>query len=92
MMSKTHVSIGIATSIALISPKNGLEWCATLIGSSIGSIICDIDSRSRPKMRDALWGRIIATIISIVAIIADLIGKFRNNSKVLFIKLLFKTV
>lgn len=92
MMSKTHIAIGIATSIAITNPQNGLEWCATLIGGSVGSIICDIDSRSRPKMRDALWGRIIAVVISIVAIIADLIGKFRINSKICFSKLLLNNV
>ena len=80
MMSKTHIAIGVATAIAINNPQTGFEWCATLIGSSIGSIICDIDSRSRPNMRDALWGRIIAMVVSIMAVIVDFIGKFRTNS------------
>ena len=75
MMSKTHISIGIATSLLLLKPTTITDCLSTLIGASVGSIICDIDIRSNSYCRDALNGRLIALGIVVTALLIDFFGR-----------------
>ena len=59
MMSKTHLAVGIAASLAAApATKEGL--CYALMGGSIGSLICDIDRSSERPSRDVRQGWWIA--------------------------------
>ncbi len=62
MMSKTHLAVGIAASLAAAPPtKEGL--CYALMGGAIGSLICDIDRSSERPSRDVKQGWAIAFTI-----------------------------
>lgn len=66
MMSKTHLSIGIAASLAVAPPTSeGLRYA--LIGGALGSMICDIDRSSEGTVRDTRLGWLITAIVSIAA-------------------------
>ena len=66
MMSKTHLTIGIAASLAAApATPEGLKYA--LIGGSIGSMICDIDRSSEGTVRDAGVGWLITAVVSAAA-------------------------
>ncbi len=66
MMSKTHLSVGIATALAA-APATSEGLFYALIGGSVGSMICDIDRSSEGTVRDAGVGWLITAVISISA-------------------------
>ena len=71
MMSKTHIAVGVAASLAIMQPTT-VEGClAATMGGAIGGIICDIDTRSNQQHKDALYGRIIAVVIAVVVLAVD---------------------
>ena len=71
MMSKTHIAVGVAASLAIMQPTT-VEGClAATMGGAIGGIICDIDTRSNQQHKDAFYGRIIAVVIAIAVLVAD---------------------
>lgn len=63
MMAKTHIVIGIAASLTLLNPTNIEMALPVVAGGAIGSLICDVDCKSTPVMKDALYGRVIVAII-----------------------------
>ena len=66
MMSKTHLTVGIAAALAAApATTEGLFYA--LIGGSIGSMICDIDRSSEGTVRDAGVGWLITAVISVAA-------------------------
>ena len=73
MMSKTHITVGIATSLVVCRPTTLEGIFASVIGGAAGGIVCDIECRSTPQMRDALYGRFIALGICISLLLADII-------------------
>ena len=72
-MSKTHITVGVATSLAVCMPTTVGGIFAAVMGGAIGGILCDIECRSRPQMRDALYGRFIAAGITGILLLFDLI-------------------
>ena len=46
MMSMTHISIGLATTLAITRPDKFQDYLPVIAGAAIGSIICDFDCRS----------------------------------------------
>lgn len=89
MMSMTHISIGLATAVAISNPKDFKSYLPVIAGAAIGSIICDIDCRSTKEMRDALYGRIVSGVIFIVALLIDVIFKGKMISFVIKNKNMF---
>jgi inner membrane protein len=77
MMSKTHIAIGIASSIALTQPKKVGELLGAIVGGSIGGLISDIEvkSNAHPKSKNVLHGRIIVAAITAFALAVDFIMK-----------------
>ena len=71
MMGNTHVATGIATATLIVQPHDVPTLCATIIGGAVGGIICDIEVRSSPECRDALYARLITGAIVIVCLIVD---------------------
>ena len=87
MLSKTHIAIGLASTMAILAPETTQELCPILVGASWGSIMCDIDCKfSRSK--DAVLGRSIAGVLSAGAIYEDVMLKgqmysFWENAKII---------
>lgn len=73
MMSKTHITVGIAASLAVCRPATLEGIFASIIGGTAGGILCDIECRSTPQMRDALYGRFIALGICLSLMLSDMI-------------------
>ena len=71
MMSKTHLTVGVAASLAVCMPNSAEGLFAAVIGGAAGGILCDIDCRSRPRMRDILHGRLAALAITGILLTAD---------------------
>ena len=66
MMSRTHISFGVATSLLATQPKTVSGCFVAVLGGSIGGIISDIDTRSNKYCRDALYGRLIVVGIIVI--------------------------
>ena len=47
MMSKTHITVDIAASLAICAPMTADTVLAALAGGAAGGIICDIDCSHR---------------------------------------------
>lgn len=60
MMSKTHLTMGVAISVALTQPKTVPECFLSIIGGAVGGILCDIDTLDNDYKCDALSGQLIA--------------------------------
>ena len=71
MMSKTHLGIGIATSLTVIQPKSLEECLISVAGGALGRVLADIDILDNDYKSDALIGQTIATIIAILPVLAD---------------------
>lgn len=71
MMSKTHLAVGVAASVAVTMPESIGGLFTAVIGGCVGGILCDIECKSTPEMRDALHGRLIAAGIVAILLILD---------------------
>ena len=71
MLSKTHITIGLATALTLCAPQTPEDVLPVVVGGAIGSVICDIDCTYKRPTKDALIGRIVAGAIAAVAIFLD---------------------
>jgi len=80
MLSMTHIAVGLASTIAVLSPQTPTELCPVVIGGAVGSIICDIDCKYG-KSKDAELGRAVAGVISAVALYIDI----QNQGKIFFL-------
>ncbi|MBE5911737.1 metal-dependent hydrolase [Pseudobutyrivibrio sp.] len=79
MLSMTHIAVGLASTIAVLSPQTPTELRPVVIGGAVGSIICDIDCKYG-KSKDAVLGRAVAGVISAVALYIDI----QNQGKIFF--------
>ena len=66
MMSKTHIAVGIAASLAA-APATAEGLSFALMGGAIGSLICDIDRSSDRPSRDVRQGWGIAFTVFFTA-------------------------
>ena len=71
MMSKTHIAVAVAASLAVMQPTSSVGCLAAVAGGAVGGNLPDIDIRSNSHCRDALYGRIIAGTIAVSALAAD---------------------
>lgn len=66
MMSKTHIAVGIAASLAAApATPEGLSYA--LMGGAIGSLICDVDRNAEGPTSDVRQGWLIAFTIFFTA-------------------------
>lgn len=77
MMSKTHVAVGIACSLAA-APETieGLSYA--LMGGAIGSLICDIDRNSENPSRDVKQGWAIAFTVFTVGFLHESYARWQQ--------------
>ena len=73
MLSKTHLAIGLASTITILAPDTAQELCPVIVGASWGSIICDIDCKFS-KSKDAVLGRSIAGVLTAGAMYEDAVS------------------
>lgn len=73
MMSKTHITVGVAASLAVCMPSTVGGVISAVIGGAIGGILCDIECKSTPKVRDALYGRLIAAGLTGILLLTDIV-------------------
>ena len=71
MLSKTHITIGLATSLTVLAPQTPEEVLPIVVGGAIGSIICDIDCTWKRPTKDALIGRCVAGVLALAAFLID---------------------
>ena len=64
MMSKTHLAVGVACSLAA-APATSEGLFYAVLGGSIGSMICDIDRSAEGTARDSRVGWLITAVITI---------------------------
>ena len=63
MMSKTHLTVGIATALAVI-PIDAPSKCAIVVaGGAVGGVIADVDTLNNDYKHDALIGEVLAFVI-----------------------------
>lgn len=71
MMSKTHVAVGMATSLLMLQPNNPKDCIISIVGGAIGGVAADIDILDRDYKKDALIGQLLAFSISCIALVID---------------------
>ena len=71
MMGKTHLTIGIATSLIVMSPTNFKECIIAVVGGAIGGVAADIDIVDNDYTHDALIGQFLALGISGISLLLD---------------------
>lgn len=71
MMGKTHVAMGMATSLVILMPKNPPELICAIAGGALGGVLADIDILDHDYKNDALIGQLIAYFIFCVCMFVD---------------------
>ena len=77
MMSKTHISVGIAAALAAApATPEGLVYA--LMGGALGSVVCDIDRNAEQPSRDAKQGWGVAGTIFFAAFMHESMAYWQN--------------
>lgn len=71
MMSRTHVSMGIATALFAMHPTTPKECFIGIVGGAIGGIVCDIDTVKKDYQNDAHTGQYLAFGIACFVLLLD---------------------
>ncbi|MCQ2441814.1 MAG: metal-dependent hydrolase [Oscillospiraceae bacterium] len=64
MLGKTHVAMGIASSLAILRPTTVPGILCTIAGGTIGGWICDLDCRDSEVVEGAVTGLIFSAVIA----------------------------
>ena len=75
MMRNTHLSMGVASAIAVTQPNNVSECLVAIMGGVIGGLICDIDILDNNYKNGKLSEKLIAVKITAVILIFDFLFK-----------------
>ena len=59
MMSRTHLTVGIATSLLVMHPQTPKEICLAVAGGALGGVVPDIDILDNDYKFDCLIGQIL---------------------------------
>lgn len=70
-MSKTHLMIGVAASLAASPSRTGGEVFAAVIGGALGGVLCDVECKSLPDRKDIRTGRMGAGCLTGTLLTAD---------------------
>lgn len=76
MMRNTHLTIGIASAIAITNPKTVTESLTAIIGGVIGGLICDIDLLDHGYKNKKFFERFIAVKLTTIILFIDLVFQF----------------
>ena len=82
MMGKTHLAVGIASSLILTQPRTTQQFAIAVIGGALGGIASDIDVKLDFKNKyanryawDAIGSEIVALMITIGLLASDFLLK-----------------
>ena len=73
MMGKTHIMMGIASALAVTTPRTVGSCLAAVIGGAAGGMMSDIDIKSGPGSKDTSSTRSIVLKIISVCLLVDLV-------------------
>lgn len=73
MMSKTHLTVGMATALALSAINTPTECAVALAGGAIGGVLADVDILKNDYKSDALIGELLAVGITVIVVGIDYI-------------------
>lgn len=73
MMSKTHLTVGMATALALSTINTPTECAVALAGGAIGGVLADVDILKDDYKSDALIGELLAVGITAIVVGIDYI-------------------
>lgn len=71
MMGKTHFTIGLATSLAVVRPKTIDECLVAVVAGTIGGVLADNDILDNDYHSDALIGQLLAIGTTLLSLILD---------------------
>lgn len=71
MMSRTHLAIGVAASMAAVQPQTPIECAAAVTCGALGAVLCDIDMLWKTRMRDVLSCLLTVSVIVVALLLAD---------------------
>ena len=60
MMGKTHVAIGILSSLAIFQPTTISQCALAIAGGALGGVAADIDTVDNDYKHDALIGQLLS--------------------------------
>lgn len=73
MMSKTHVTVGMAASLLAFQPTTIVGCTLAIAGGALGGVIADCDTITNDYKHDALIGELIAAGIVVVMVVLNYI-------------------
>ena len=65
------MGVGVALALAILRPATPLDCAATVMGASLGSVLCDVDVRSGERAREAFRWRMIALVLACALLAHD---------------------
>lgn len=71
MMGRTHLAIGLATSLAVIRPGSLQECAVAVVGGAVGGVLADNDILDNDYHADALIGQLLAIGLVAITILFD---------------------
>lgn len=71
MMSKTHLAVGVATSLAVIHPQTIQGCMVAVMGGAVGGVLADNDILDNDYQADALIGQVLAFGITAITLVLD---------------------
>ena len=75
MLSKTHLTVGVATALAVSPGRTAGEVFAAVIGGALGGVLCDVECKDLPGRKDVFAGRLGAGALTVLLLAADSIMK-----------------
>ena len=73
MMSRTHLTVGMATALSLLSIANPSDLTVVLAGGALGGVLADVDTLDNDYKADAHIGEALAIGAVLMAALLDLI-------------------
>ncbi len=71
MMSKTHLAVGLAVSLAIVSPDTVSECLTAVVAGCVGGILPDCDILDNKNSLSAYSGQFFAGGVALLALIFD---------------------
>ena len=75
MLSKTHLTVGVAAALAVSPCRTAGELFAAVIGGALGGVLCDVECKDLPGRKDVFAGRLGAGALTVLLLAADSIMK-----------------
>ena len=70
MLSKTHLTVGVATALAVSPGRTAGEVFAAVIGGALGGVLCDVECKDLPGRKDVFAGRLGAGALTVLLLAA----------------------